>query len=49
MWHKSLLRSGGGGHIQAAGATITGTLDEVRARVMPMLIEAAKTGTLIIG
>jgi len=40
---------GGGGHVQAAGATVDGTLDEVKARVIPMLIEAAKQGTLTIG
>jgi phosphoesterase RecJ-like protein len=40
---------GGGGHIQASGATVAGTMDEVKARVIPMLIEAAKSGTLIIG
>lgn len=40
---------GGGGHVQAAGATVKGTLDEVRARVIPMLIEATKSGTLTIG
>ncbi len=40
---------GGGGHIQAAGATVDGTLDEVKARVIPMLVEAAKSGKLTIG
>ena len=40
---------GGGGHIQASGATIDGTLDEVKARVIPMLVEAAKSGILTIG
>lgn len=40
---------GGGGHIQASGATVDGLLDDVKARVIPMLIEAAKAGTLTIG
>jgi bifunctional oligoribonuclease and PAP phosphatase NrnA len=34
---------GGGGHVQASGATVTGTLDEVVARVIPLLKEAART------
>jgi bifunctional oligoribonuclease and PAP phosphatase NrnA len=36
---------GGGGHMQASGATVTGSLDEVEARVVPLLKEAAKAGT----
>lgn len=39
---------GGGGHRQAAGATVDGTLDEVRERVMPMLKKAVADGELII-
>lgn len=39
---------GGGGHAQAAGATVSGTLDEVQARVLPMLHDAAAKGTLDI-
>lgn len=39
---------GGGGHKQASGATIKGTMEEVKARVMPLLREAAKAGKLII-
>jgi bifunctional oligoribonuclease and PAP phosphatase NrnA len=39
---------GGGGHKQASGATIEGPLDVAKARVMPLLYEAAKQGTLII-
>lgn len=35
---------GGGGHKQAAGATIAGTLDEVRARVMPLLHQTVAAG-----
>ncbi|MBA3874329.1 MAG: hypothetical protein H0X30_34800, partial [Anaerolineae bacterium] len=35
---------GGGGHKPAAGATVTGTLDEVKARVMPMLQAAIQQG-----
>jgi bifunctional oligoribonuclease and PAP phosphatase NrnA len=36
---------GGGGHAQASGATIHGTLDEVRAKVLPMLQDAVAKGT----
>jgi phosphoesterase RecJ-like protein len=36
---------GGGGHVLAAGATVKGTLEEVEARVIPLLKEAAKLGT----
>ena len=39
---------GGGGHRQASGATVEGTLEEVRERVMPMLQKAAEDGELII-
>lgn len=39
---------GGGGHKQASGATIPGPLAEARSRVMPLLIEAVKQGTLVI-
>jgi bifunctional oligoribonuclease and PAP phosphatase NrnA len=39
---------GGGGHKQASGATVTGTLAEVQARVLPMLQEAAAQGKLVI-
>jgi phosphoesterase RecJ-like protein len=35
---------GGGGHMQAAGATIAGPLDAARARVMPLLEAAAQNG-----
>ena len=35
---------GGGGHKPAAGATVTGTLDEVKARVMPMLQAVIQQG-----
>ena len=35
---------GGGGHKQAAGATVAGTVEEVKARVMPMLVAAAAQG-----
>lgn len=40
---------GGGGHKQAAGATLTGTLNEVRKIALPKLKEAAKKGKLTIG
>jgi phosphoesterase RecJ-like protein len=39
---------GGGGHMQASGATIPGPLEEARKRVVPMLLEAAKNGKLNI-
>lgn len=35
---------GGGGHKQAAGATITGTLEEARSRVMPLLEKVVQQG-----
>lgn len=40
---------GGGGHRQASGATIPGTLAEAQARVMPLLEAALAQGTLTIG
>ncbi len=40
---------GGGGHKPAAGATVNGTLDEVKARVMPMLEAVVKQGKLVSG
>ncbi len=39
---------GGGGHRLAAGATVNGTLDHVRERVMPMLKQAVAEGELVI-
>ncbi len=42
------LSLGGGGHRQASGATIAGTLVEAKARVMPLLHEAYRQGTLTI-
>lgn len=36
---------GGGGHTQASGATISGTLDTVQAQVIPMLVKAAREGS----
>ncbi len=39
---------GGGGHIQAAGATLDGTLDNIKAKVMPLLAEAVRKGKLDI-
>src|SRR5262249_115973 len=35
---------GGGGHTLASGATVPGPLDEVEARVIPMLKETVKEG-----
>ncbi|WP_228845507.1 DHH family phosphoesterase [Phototrophicus methaneseepsis] len=42
------LALGGGGHKQASGATVKGTLQEVRERVLPLLYEAVKQGELEI-
>lgn len=39
---------GGGGHKQASGATISGTMDSVREKVMPLLRQAVREGELII-
>jgi bifunctional oligoribonuclease and PAP phosphatase NrnA len=36
---------GGGGHRNAAGCTVTGTLDEVRDRILPLVDEAIERGT----
>lgn len=43
------LALGGGGHTQASGATTDGTLAEVKAKVLPLLIQAGKNGTLTLG
>lgn len=40
---------GGGGHKPAAGATVNGTLEEVKARVMPMLEAVVKQGKQVSG
>lgn len=42
------LAVGGGGHTQAAGATIPGPLSSARERIIPMLRQAVKEGRLII-
>ncbi len=39
---------GGGGHKQAAGATIPGPLEAARERILPLLQEAVAQGTLVI-
>lgn len=39
---------GGGGHKQAAGATVQGTVAEVQARVMPLLYDALKQGQTLV-
>ncbi len=39
---------GGGGHMLASGATVPGMLDEVEARVVPLLKEAARAGTPVV-
>lgn len=36
------VRIGGGGHVRAAGATVEGTLDEIRTLVIPMAAEAVE-------
>jgi phosphoesterase RecJ-like protein len=41
---KIAVAIGGGGHKPAAGATVAGTLDEIEARIIPMLKEEAKAG-----
>lgn len=40
---------GGGGHKPAAGATVPGTLEEVKTRVMPMLEALVKQGKQVSG
>ncbi len=42
------LALGGGGHIQASGATLQGNLEESQARVLPMLYKVAQEGKLVI-
>ena len=39
---------GGGGHVLASGATVSGTLDEVEARVIPLLKEAVRAGAPVV-
>jgi bifunctional oligoribonuclease and PAP phosphatase NrnA len=41
---KVAVELGGGGHRLAAGATVPGRIEDVEARVIPMLKEAAKAG-----
>jgi phosphoesterase RecJ-like protein len=43
------LALGGGGHTQASGATTDGSLAEVKAKVLPLLIQEARNGKLAIG
>jgi len=38
------LELGGGGHTQASGARVDGTLEDVRERVLPLLKQAVKDG-----
>jgi bifunctional oligoribonuclease and PAP phosphatase NrnA len=45
---KVAFALGGGGHKQAAGATIDGPLVEAKKRVLPLLKAAAKEGSLVI-
>ncbi len=42
------LSLGGGGHTQASGATVPGTLETVKERVMPLLVEAYRQGKWVI-
>lgn len=42
------LELGGGGHLQASGATVSGTLADVKARTLALLVQAAKTGKRVI-
>jgi len=42
------LTLGGGGHKLAAGATIDGPLESAKARVLPLLQEAARQGSLTL-
>lgn len=42
------LSLGGGGHTQAAGATVEGELEDVRKETIKRLIQAAKSGKLVI-
>lgn len=42
------LSLGGGGHRQASGATVSGSLDEVKSKVLPLLHEATEAGKLQI-
>lgn len=43
------LALGGGGHTQASGATTDGTLAEVKAKVLPLLIKEGRNGKLTLG
>lgn len=42
------LALGGGGHTQASGATLQGSLEEVQSRVLPMLYQVVQEGKLVI-
>ena len=42
------FKLGGGGHKQASGATVEGTLEEVRKQVLPLAKKAAREGKLVI-
>ncbi|TVR18919.1 MAG: bifunctional oligoribonuclease/PAP phosphatase NrnA [Anaerolineaceae bacterium] len=42
------LELGGGGHLQASGATVEGTLADVKARTLALLVQAAKSGKRVI-
>jgi phosphoesterase RecJ-like protein len=42
------LELGGGGHVQASGATIDGPLDRAVERVVPLLKHVVTSGTLVI-
>jgi phosphoesterase RecJ-like protein len=40
---------GGGGHVQASGATVSGRLPDIEGQVIPMLKEAARAGSPVVG
>jgi len=42
------VKFGGGGHVQAAGLTFEGTLEEAKSAVLPLLHQAAERGRLEI-
>jgi phosphoesterase RecJ-like protein len=46
---KIAFEVGGGGHKQAAGATVDGPLEEARKRILPMLTAEAKAGKYRLG
>ncbi len=45
---KVAFSLGGGGHKQASGATVSGTLEDVKARVLPLLYAAVRDGSPVL-